>query len=611
MLLAAVADDSDSVFVDLLTYADLEALKTKRAGGASAAAHASSKGSSKTNNKRYLILTYAAEFDRVHYPLPLLHEDTPSPEAFKATIARLTRENAQLSAKLSTEGHRGGAGGGAGGRATYGEGGKMAAENIRLTEDNEALRAQVRQLQRQLASAEKAAADGGGGWSAKDSGCGSVRDAAAYEQVEHLQAEVKAMGKEMRALRRERDDLSRALHAKETELANVDSSKKRMLSRKQKEVDAAVTEANRRKDTERELRIRVKDLSTEVEGLQRRLRVAQSTGAGSRGVSPARGAGTFGGGPSRYGTRSSTPSNAGSRSRAGSVERDRVRPWATGRSRSPSPGPSSGRSARLTTSTDPPRGRSPSPARRAASPRFDPTAYVRQKQERDAERYRNSARGIASGANSPNASLGSRDALRAAAARGKTGGVGGGGGRYGGYSSAQSSRGGTPTAASPARPVRGPSAPRARSPSPTAERTRTGSGVPSPKVRPGPAEGPRVGADRDEVASITAQHSKLTAGPGLAAQRNGAVSPGRILRDVKQKLADFASKENDVAGARKSASPAKEFNTGGSGGTGAGVGASKPPLAKAIYSDASAEIADIDSRLLALQNFLRDAKGTA
>ena len=40
--------------------------------------------SSKTNNKRYLILTYAAEFDRVHYPLPLLHEDAPSADALRA-----------------------------------------------------------------------------------------------------------------------------------------------------------------------------------------------------------------------------------------------------------------------------------------------------------------------------------------------------------------------------------------------------------------------------------------------------------------------------------------------------------------------------------------------
>lgn len=35
------------------------------------------------NNKRYLILTYAAEFDRVHYPLPLLYEENPDPQRLK------------------------------------------------------------------------------------------------------------------------------------------------------------------------------------------------------------------------------------------------------------------------------------------------------------------------------------------------------------------------------------------------------------------------------------------------------------------------------------------------------------------------------------------------
>src|SRR3546814_3034147 len=39
--------------------------------------------------KRYLILTYTVEFDRVHYPLPLAYEEDPNPAALKATIRRL------------------------------------------------------------------------------------------------------------------------------------------------------------------------------------------------------------------------------------------------------------------------------------------------------------------------------------------------------------------------------------------------------------------------------------------------------------------------------------------------------------------------------------------
>eukprot|EP00240_Pyramimonas_obovata_P006716 CAMPEP_0118955634 /NCGR_PEP_ID=MMETSP1169-20130426/60296_1 /TAXON_ID=36882 /ORGANISM="Pyramimonas obovata, Strain CCMP722" /LENGTH=150 /DNA_ID=CAMNT_0006903523 /DNA_START=216 /DNA_END=664 /DNA_ORIENTATION=- len=75
MLLTAVTEESDSVFVDLLTYNDLELLKNRKMRG-----QAAPPSRNPPNNKRYLILTYAAEFDRVHYPLPLIFEDTPDPE---------------------------------------------------------------------------------------------------------------------------------------------------------------------------------------------------------------------------------------------------------------------------------------------------------------------------------------------------------------------------------------------------------------------------------------------------------------------------------------------------------------------------------------------------
>ncbi|CAM9826243.1 unnamed protein product, partial [Sphacelaria rigidula] len=91
MLFTALGDGSDSVFVDLLTYADLESLKTRRASSGISSnqqqqqqqqQHAfSSRGGvgrdgdgnigNSNINKRYLILTYAGEYDRVHYPLPL------------------------------------------------------------------------------------------------------------------------------------------------------------------------------------------------------------------------------------------------------------------------------------------------------------------------------------------------------------------------------------------------------------------------------------------------------------------------------------------------------------------------------------------------------------
>ena len=69
MLEAALGDESESVFVEL-TYADLQALKSRKAGadGACAALPVP------TKDKRYVILTYASQYDRVHYPLPLSPE---------------------------------------------------------------------------------------------------------------------------------------------------------------------------------------------------------------------------------------------------------------------------------------------------------------------------------------------------------------------------------------------------------------------------------------------------------------------------------------------------------------------------------------------------------
>ena len=517
MLLAAVVDDSDSVFVDLLTYADLEALKSKRAGAPPRAAP-----SSKTNNKRYLILTYAAEFDRVHYPLPLLHEDAPSADALRATVARLKRENAKLAAGV-VDGD-----GGFVAAETASEGLKIIGEeNAKLREENDALRVQVRQLQRELARATTDATANGGAASSRlrgstefeSRGSGSGAGAGSgSEREEHLRAELKAVTTELRLMRRERDDANRAAQAAQTDAANAESSKRRMLARKQKELDAAVADAARRRDAERELRVKVKDLSTQCDGLERRLRASGVSAYHSRPSSRAPSPGRVGYG---YGAGAASP------------RADRPRPWRESPAGSRAATPSRARGDRTSTPRDstgfrtPTHARSPSPAARGRSPtpraaaaspgrRFDPTAYVREKQRRDEARFRNSARGIASGASTP------RAAASPARERPGYGARGGGAGARG-----------------------------VRSPSPSAAR----------------------------------------------GDRRGGESPGRVLRDVKNKLADLASREGSDARAGA-----------GAGGAKRAAGAGKPA---ASGKDASAEIADIDSRLAALQNFLKEAKSGA
>jgi hypothetical protein len=103
MLLSAVKQQSDSVFVDLLTYQDLELLKSKKAR-AQGQQPPPPPRALQANNKRYLILTYAAEFDRVHYPLPLLYEASPDPEHLKRVIRQLRAQLEQHRAQAQQPG---------------------------------------------------------------------------------------------------------------------------------------------------------------------------------------------------------------------------------------------------------------------------------------------------------------------------------------------------------------------------------------------------------------------------------------------------------------------------------------------------------------------------
>lgn len=52
--------------------------------------------STQNTNKRYIILTYCVEFDKVHYPLPLNFQEIPDLDSLKATIRRLRIENEEL-----------------------------------------------------------------------------------------------------------------------------------------------------------------------------------------------------------------------------------------------------------------------------------------------------------------------------------------------------------------------------------------------------------------------------------------------------------------------------------------------------------------------------------
>lgn len=128
MLVSAIHQESESVFVDLLTYSDLETLKSKKVAG-----QAPLKRTIPPNNKRYLILTYAAEFDRVHYPLPLLFEE-PTVQHLQSVVQQLRTQLAQAAPGAAVTGSK----------AKHLD---TLSEISRLRETNHALKEQLQQRQ--------------------------------------------------------------------------------------------------------------------------------------------------------------------------------------------------------------------------------------------------------------------------------------------------------------------------------------------------------------------------------------------------------------------------------------------------------------------------------
>ncbi|XP_069738631.1 centrosomal protein CCDC61 [Phaenicophaeus curvirostris] len=80
MLEAAVTQRSASVRLELLSFSDLESLRSRRAG--SPPRRPPPPGPLRA--RRYLILVYCTEFDRIHYPLPLPHVGRASPASRRA-----------------------------------------------------------------------------------------------------------------------------------------------------------------------------------------------------------------------------------------------------------------------------------------------------------------------------------------------------------------------------------------------------------------------------------------------------------------------------------------------------------------------------------------------
>nr|CCA19759.1 viable flagellar protein number 3 putative [Albugo laibachii Nc14] len=95
MLISAVQRRSEAVFIDLFTTTDLERFRLQKLGNRSMPIPSWPTDLSTRENadsKRYLILTYAVEFDRVHYPLPLCRVEAPDTEILQRIVRRLRRQ---------------------------------------------------------------------------------------------------------------------------------------------------------------------------------------------------------------------------------------------------------------------------------------------------------------------------------------------------------------------------------------------------------------------------------------------------------------------------------------------------------------------------------------
>ncbi|XP_063289385.1 centrosomal protein CCDC61 [Pelobates fuscus] len=297
MLHSALTQASESVTLDLLTYADLELLRHRKVGGTSRQAPPSR--SSALSSKRYLILIYSVEFDRIHYPLPLPYVGKPDPVYLRQVIRGLKEELASLRAA---------------------QGGETMASEIRHLQE-----------ELQMMKEEKREAE------------------LALERLQELSVPNEKEANHTRILKR-------ALQTLETDLHKEKMKNQRVASKRREECRQLTEQLEESRAIERTLRLKVKSLTTEL-AMYKRGRVTP-TGPSPQGRSSSANRGP----PQRTASRGEKQLR---RDRSTSCERS---------GRSSGEGRNLIRAARL----------SPSPVG-LRPPRFDPTAFVKDRERKQRE----------------------------------------------------------------------------------------------------------------------------------------------------------------------------------------------------------------------------------
>uniref|UniRef100_A0A3Q2NQD1 Centrosomal protein CCDC61 n=1 Tax=Fundulus heteroclitus TaxID=8078 RepID=A0A3Q2NQD1_FUNHE len=304
MLESAVRKTSESVNLDLLTYADLELLRNRKAGVVSRPR--GHQQQSALTAKRYLILIYTVEFDRIHYPLPLPYVGKPDPATLQKEIRAL---RAEISA-LTSHG---------GGKATDLEMHRLRQELAAVKEEKEAMAQHLERLQ----TSGRSSAPGREDWRIRD-----------------------------------------VVRTLEEQLVKERAKSQRSTSKRCQEQRLLMEQLEELRASECALRVRVKSLTNEL-ALLRRGRVTPVSGhVGSR----------IDGEVYRSLSRERR-SGYGVRARSGSRERMEDRRMRSGE-----------RGRRADSSGPRPHMPRPSPSPTGSQvPRFDPTAYIQDRQRRQKE----------------------------------------------------------------------------------------------------------------------------------------------------------------------------------------------------------------------------------
>ncbi|XP_028396331.1 coiled-coil domain-containing protein 61-like [Dendronephthya gigantea] len=283
MIESALNKDSPSVSLDLLTYADLQSLREQKPG-TGVTNIPGARSTSQLSTKRYLILTYTVEFDRIHYPLPLPYVGKPDPVHLQDMNRKLKDEIKNLKNQLTKE-------------AQSYQAEKKQKQLDNLLNEKENVEKEFNAFQREVKHS-------------------SLADTA----------------KEIRVLKKVIKNL-------EGELLKEKTKYQKMLSKKSQENRDLLQELKEARGNERNLRARCRNLTNELALLKRQgAKIRQSPSAGSV-------------------PRTSSAKKTNYIPRRTASKERKVTPQSRRRTRSPSPSA-------------------------ANVPRFDPTAYVKEKQRK-------------------------------------------------------------------------------------------------------------------------------------------------------------------------------------------------------------------------------------